>query len=64
MTGLGASTIGQPSTITNSSKKIEWSIRMIQKRSLMGGPGQLPPTPDMKREKIEKQVILNKNEFE
>ena len=30
----------------------------------MGGPSQLPPTPDMKRENIDKQVSLNKNEFE
>lgn len=37
---------------------------MIQKRSLMGGPSQLPPTPQKKLDKIETQVILNKNEFE
>ena len=29
-----------------------------------GGPSLLPPTPDMKRDFIQKQVTQNMNEFE
>ena len=36
----------------------------MQKKSLKGGPSLLPPTPDKKLDKIEKQIVENKNEFE
>jgi hypothetical protein len=65
MSRAGTKKVESPSL---SQKKVmqsqEWSIRMIQKKSLQPAAQKLPPTSDLKRIKTQEQTIELTNQFE